>query len=367
MDEGTAPEADVPAEPALLGPDPSRKEGRGADPRHRSRLGISDLEITRLGLGAWAIGGGGWQGGWGGQSDDDSIATIHRAVELALNWIDTAPAYGLGRAETVVGNAVQQLPANERPLIFTKCGLVWEAGATTVSNSLAPDSIRRECEASLRRLRCDAIDLLQAHWPTWDDTPIEESWGTMAELVTEGKVRHIGLSNFDLDALERCERVRHVDTLQPELNLIAREAAADRLPWCAEHDVGVLAYSPMRSGLLTGAFTASRVATLPSDDWRAGHEDFVEPKRSQNFALVDRLRPIADRLGATLSELTVAWVTSWPEVTAAIVGARRPEQIDGWIRAATMDLDEQTLDEIAAAVFETGAGTGPARPGVRVA
>jgi aryl-alcohol dehydrogenase-like predicted oxidoreductase len=331
----------------------------------RGRLGTTELQITSIGLGAWAIGGGGWQGGWGGQSDDDSVSTIHRAVELGLNWIDTAPAYGLGRAETVVGTAVHQLPASERPLIFTKCGLVWEPGATTVSNSLAPDSIRRECEASLRRLRCETIDLLQAHWPTWDDTPIEDSWATMAELVTEGKVRHIGLSNFDVDALERCERVRHVDTLQPELNLISRDAAADRLPWCAEHGTGVLAYSPMRSGLLTGAFSAKRVEALPADDWRATHEDFVEPKRRQNLALVDRLRPIANRCEATLSELSVAWVTSWPQVTAAIVGARRPEQIDDWIRAAEMTLDDETLADIATAISETGAGRGPAAPGGR--
>ncbi|HSH21560.1 MAG TPA: aldo/keto reductase, partial [Candidatus Caenarcaniphilales bacterium] len=227
-------------------------------------LGSTGLEITRLGLGAWAIGGGGYQGGWGSQDDAASIRAIHHAVaERGINWIDTAAAYGLGRAEEVVGEAVAQLSEGERPYVFTKCGLLWEPGQTTFTNSLAPDSIRRECEASLRRLGVDAIDVYQMHWPTWDDTPIEDSWATMAALVDEGKVRAIGLSNFSVEELERCEAVRHVDTLQPELNLVNRDAAADRIPWAAAHGTGVIAYSPMASGLLTGRFTAERAAGLP--------------------------------------------------------------------------------------------------------
>jgi len=330
---------------------------------HRRRLGATAFDISPVGLGAWAIGGGEWQGGWGSQSDDDSVATIHHAVDLGINWIDTAPAYGLGRAEDVVGVATQQLPPNDRPFVFTKCGLVWEPGASSVTNSLAPESIRRECEASLRRLRCETIDLLQAHWPTADGTPIEDSWGTMSDLVDEGKVRHIGLSNFDVDALDRCQAIRPVETLQPELNLVVRTAADEVLPWCASHGTGVIAYSPMRSGLLTGGFSSARVASLPDDDWRATNEDFLPPKLEQNLALVERLRPIAERLSATLAELSIAWVTSWPDVTAAIVGARRPRQIDDWIGAATLTLDDEDLHDIATAVADTGAGTGPIRPG----
>jgi aryl-alcohol dehydrogenase-like predicted oxidoreductase len=329
-------------------------------PLGTTRLGATDLEISRVGLGAWAMGGGEWQGGWGTQDDGESVATILHAVKLGVNWIDTAPAYGLGRAEEVVGAAVDKLPPAERPLLFTKCGLVWEAGERSVSNSLAPASIRKECEESLRRLGCETLDLLQAHWPTWDDTPLEESWQTMADLVTEGKARYIGLSNFDVDDLQRCECVRHVDTYQPELNLIER-SAAEALPWCREHGTGVIVYSPMRSGLLTGHFSPERVASLPDDDWRATNEDFLEPKLLDNLALVDRLRPIAARLSVTLPELVIAWTIAWPGVDGAIVGARRPDQVDDWIGAGRLTLAAQVLDEIAEAVEETHAGRGPSR------
>ncbi|MEY2398501.1 MAG: hypothetical protein QOJ00_1675 [Actinomycetota bacterium] len=324
-------------------------------------LGTTGIEITRVGLGAWAIGGGEWQGGWGPQDDNDSIAAIHHAVDRGVNWIDTAPAYGLGRAEEVVGRAVAELPEADRPFVFTKCGLVWVEGERTVSNSLAPESIRAECEASLRRLRVEAIDLLQAHWPTWDDTPIEESWATMAALVDEGKVRHIGLSNFTVDDLAACEAIRHVDTFQPQVNLLVREACAETLPWCAENGTGVIAYSPMRSGLLTGTFTAERAATLPDDDWRASDEDFQEPKLSAALALLDRLQPVADRVGASLAELSIAWVLAAPAVSGAIVGARTPGQVDGWIGAADVVLDEKDIDEIGAALEASGAGAGPTR------
>jgi aryl-alcohol dehydrogenase-like predicted oxidoreductase len=325
------------------------------------RLGTTGFEITRVGLGAWAIGGGEWQGGWGPQDDRDSIAAIHHAVEQGVNWIDTAPAYGLGRAEEVVGQAVRQLPEQDRPLVFTKCGLVWQPGGRTVSNSLHPDSIRQECEDSLRRLGVEVIDLLQAHWPTWDDTPLEESWATMAALVDEGKVRHIGLSNFSAEDLRTCEAVRHVDTYQPQLNLLVREPVTTTIPQCQASGTGVIVYSPMRSGLLTGRFSAERVANLPDDDWRAGADDFQPPKLDQNLALVERLRPIAERVGATLPELAIAWTLAWPGVTGAIVGARTPEQVDGWVNAADVVLEEKDLDDIAVALEETGAGEGPVR------
>lgn len=324
-------------------------------------LGTTGLEISRVGLGAWAIGGGEWQGGWGPQDDDDSIAALLHGVERGINWIDTAPAYGLGRAEEVVGRAVHELPEADRPYVFTKCGLVWEPGARTVSNTLAPASIRRECEDSLRRLGVDVLDLLQAHWPTWDDTPLEESWATMAALVDEGKVRFIGLSNFDAEQVAACEAIRHVDTYQPELNLLVRRAG-DRLPWCQEHGTGVIVYSPMRSGLLTGRFSAERVADLPDDDWRAGADDFNEPKLTTNLRLVDDLRPIAERLGCSLPELAIAWTLAWPAVSGAIVGARTPEQVDGWIAAADVRLGDADLDAIAGLLEGHGAGEGPTRP-----
>ena len=327
-----------------------------------TRLGSTDLEITRVGLGAWAIGGGGWQGGWGPQDDEESVAAIHAAVAQGINWVDTAAAYGLGHAEEVVGRAVAQLPADERPLVFTKCGLVWEPGGTTVSNVLAPASVRRECDDSLRRLGVDRIDLFQVHWPSTDGTPLEDSWATMGELVDEGKVRYIGVSNFDVDLLERCEAIRHVDTFQPELNLLVRQAGASTLPWCADHGTGVIVYSPMRSGLLTGRFTAERAASLPGDDWRAGHDDFRPPGLERNLAVVSELQALADEIGCPLPALAVAWTLAWPAVAGAIVGARRPEQLEGWIGAASVELDGALLDRIAAILDETGAGQGPTRP-----
>jgi aryl-alcohol dehydrogenase-like predicted oxidoreductase len=327
-----------------------------------TRLGSTDLSISPLGLGAWAIGGGGWQGGWGPQDDDDSVAAVHRAVERGVNWVDTAPAYGLGRAEEVVGRAVRALPTANRPLVFTKCGLVWQPGGTTVSNVLAPESIRRECEDSLRRLGVDVIDLYQVHWPSHDGTPVEDSWATMAALVDEGKVRHIGVSNFEVDLLERCQAVRQVDTFQPQLNLVVRDVAASTLPWCREHGVGVIVYSPMRSGLLTGRFTRERVESLPEDDWRRENEDFTGEGLERNLALVDRLRPLADRLGCSLPELAVAWTLAWPGVHGAIVGARDPEQVDGWAGATDVTLDDDALAGIADVLEQTGAGSGPVRP-----
>jgi aryl-alcohol dehydrogenase-like predicted oxidoreductase len=327
----------------------------------RGPLGVTTLEISRVGFGAWAVGGGNWQGGWGPQDDDASVAAVHHAVERGVNWVDTAPAYGLGHAEEVVGAALATMADGDRPYVFTKCGLVWNADRE-ISNVLAPESVRAECEASLRRLGVDRIDLLQIHWPSHDGTPIEESWETMASLVDEGKVGHIGVSNFGIDLLDRCEAVRHVDTVQPELNLVNRQVAADVVPWCRAHGTGVLAYSPMRSGLLTGRFSAERVRSLPDDDWRRVHEDFQEPGLSRNLALVKRLAVVAERAGCTLPELSVAWTLAWPGVSAAIVGARNPDQVDGWIGGASLKLGDKDLDEIATAIAETGAGTGPAHP-----
>jgi aryl-alcohol dehydrogenase-like predicted oxidoreductase len=326
-------------------------------------LGSTGLDVTVLGLGAWAIGGSASQGGWGPQDDAESVAAIHRAVELGINWIDTAPAYGFGHAEHVVGEALAALPEDERPLVFTKCGLVWEEGETMVRNVLAQDSIRRECEASLRRLKVERLDLLQIHWPAHDGTPPEESWQTMAELVEEGKTRAVGVSNYDVELLERCEAVRHVDSYQPELNLIARDAE-DGIAWCRANGTGVIVYSPMRSGLLTGTSTPERWATLPDDDWRRGHPDFQEPALSRNLALVEQFRTIAQELDASVAELAVAWTLRCSGVSGAIVGARRPKQVDGWIGAASLELDEELLDRIGAALEETGAGSGPVRPSV---
>ena len=326
-------------------------------------LGGTGLAVSRLGLGAWAIGGGDWQGGWGPQDDEQSVKAIRAAVDAGVNWVDTAPAYGLGRAEEVVGRALADMPHDERPYVFTKCGLVWEPGGRTVSNVLAPASIRAECEASLRRLGVERLDLLQVHWPSHDGTPVEESWQTMADLVDEGKVGAIGASNFDVALLERCQAVRPVDTYQPELNLIAREAATTTIAWCRENGTAVIVYSPMRSGLLTGRFTAERSRNLPDDDWRATHPDFTEPGLHRNLRLVELLRPIAERLSCSLAELAVAWALAWPGVTGAIVGARSPEQVEGWIGAAGVRLGSADLDDVAAAIAASGAGSGPVRPG----
>jgi aryl-alcohol dehydrogenase-like predicted oxidoreductase len=329
-------------------------------------LGSTGLDITVVGLGAWAIGGSASQGGWGRQDDAESVAAIHRAVELGINWIDTAPAYGFGHAEEVVGDALAALPEDERPLVFTKCGLVWEEGETTVRNVLARESIRRECEASLRRLGVECVDLLQIHWPAHDGTLPEESWQTMAELVEEGKTRAVGVSNYDVDLLERCDAVRHVDTYQPELNLVNRDAD-DGIAWCRANGTGVIVYSPMRSGLLTGTSSAERWAALPDDDWRRTHPDFQEPTLGRCLSLVERLRTIAEELEASVAELAVAWTLCWPGVSGAIVGARRPEQVDGWIGAAALELEDELLDRIGDILEETGAGSGPLRPpGARV-
>ena len=327
-------------------------------------LGSSGLDITTVGFGAWAIGGGGWAFGWGPQDDADSLAAMHRALELGISWIDTAAVYGLGHSEELVGRLLRDLPSGDHPLVFTKCGLVWDEHdrMKEARRVLRPDSIRKECEASLRRLGIERIDLYQFHRPDETGTPVEDSWHAMVRLVEEGKVRAAGVSNFDVARLERCEAIRHVDSLQPPFSLIRRDVAAREIPWCAEHDTGVIVYSPMQTGLLTDSFTAARVAAMAQDDWRRHGPEFQEPNLSRNLALRDALRPIARRHGTTVSAVAVAWTLAWPGVTAAIVGARTPAQVDGWIGAATLELTAADLDEIAAAIARTGAGTGPTRP-----
>ncbi len=321
---------------------------------------LADMQVTRVGFGAWAIGGNGWAGGWGAQDDDGSVATIRAAFERGVNWIDTAAIYGLGRSERVVGRALRDL--DETPYVFTKCGLTWDENGDGPHNVMAPDSVRRECDASLQRLGVERIDLYQVHWPPTDGTPIEEYWAVMAELKDSGKVRAIGLSNHDVKQCMRAEEIAHVASLQPPFSLIARDVAADLLPWCAENGTAVIVYSPMQSGLLTGAFSKERVDALPEDDWRKSNDDFTEPALSRNLALVDALRTVAERHGVPVASVAVAWTLAWPQVTAAIVGARRPEQIDGWLPAADLTLTDEDLDDIERAVRETRAGSGPARP-----
>jgi aryl-alcohol dehydrogenase-like predicted oxidoreductase len=328
------------------------------------RLGTSDMTITTVGFGAWAVGGGDWAYGWGPQEDEQSIATIRHAIGRGINWIDTAAVYGLGHSEDVVRRALEGVPAADRPYLFTKCGLVWDDRDRMAApqQTLRPESIRRECEASLRRLGVERIDLYQFHWPDETGTAVEDSWAAMLRLVEEGKVRAAGVSNFGLDLLRRCEAIRHVDSLQPPFSLIRRQAADDEIRWCAEHGSGVIVYSPLQSGILTERFSAERVAALAEDDWRRRSADFKPPKLRRNLALRDALRPLAERHGTTVSAVAIAWTLAWAGVTGAIVGARTPEQVDGWIGAASLELHPGDLDEIARAVAQSGAGAGPALP-----
>jgi aryl-alcohol dehydrogenase-like predicted oxidoreductase len=325
-------------------------------------FGRTDMRLTPVGFGAWAVGGGDWAFAWGEQDDQASIAAIRHAVARGINWIDTAAVYGLGHSEEVVRRALAELPPDERPYVFTKCGLVWDehdrrAPARRVGD---PASIRRECEASLRRLGVERIDLYQMHWPADDGTPVEAYWQALLDLKAEGKVRAVGLSNHSVEQLQRAERLGHVDTLQPPFSAI-RRTSADELRWCAEHGTGVIVYSPMQSGLLTGTFTRERAAQLGPDDWRSRSPEFTGEGLERNLALADALRPIAARRETTVASVAVAWTLAWPGVTAAIVGARSPEQVDGWMDAARLELTTGDLDEIAAAIERTGAGAGPAR------
>lgn len=325
-------------------------------------LGLTGMAITRVGFGAWAIGGPDWQVGWGAQDDGDSIAAIRHAVDRGINWIDTAAIYGLGHSEEMVGKALADIPAGDRPFVFTKCGQVWDpADRNSKVRVGKADSIKRECEDSLRRLRVDVIDLFQMHWPAEDGTEIEEYWQALLDLKAEGKVRAVGLSNHSVPALERAERLGHVDTLQPGLSAINRGAAEADLAWCAANRTGVIVYSPMQSGLLTGRFTAERVAGLPANDWRSKHPDFTTGLAA-NLRIVEAMKPVAERHGTSVASVAIAWTLSWSAVTAAIVGARNPAQVDGWLDAADLQLLPEDLQEIGEAIEQSGAGRGPAFP-----
>jgi aryl-alcohol dehydrogenase-like predicted oxidoreductase len=299
------------------------------------KLGKDGPEITRVGFGAWAIGGGGWSFGWGPQDDAESLATMRHALKRGINWIDTAAVYGLGHSEVLVGKLLRELPAGDRPYVFTKCGLEWDEKNRMgeIRRDLRPAKVRSGCETSLRRLGVERIDLFQFHWPDQTGTPVEDSWGEMRRLVEEGKVRWAGVSNFDVSLLARCGKLSHVDSLQPPFSMIRREVAASEIPWCGERDT-----------------------------WRRRFPEFLSPNAEKNLALRDALRPIAKRHGKTVEEVAVAWTLAWPGVTGAIVGARSPEQVDGWIGAAGLTFSGEDLEEIANAIDRTGAGAGPAKP-----
>jgi len=327
-------------------------------------LGKSGLQITAVGFGSWAVGGGDWAFGWGPQDDADSVRAIQHAVGSGINWVDTAAIYGLGRAEQVIGRAIASLPAAERPLVFTKGGLEPDLDDPFKPpvRKAAPAFIRIEVERSLRNLGVERIDLYQLHWPDETGVPVEDTWGEMSRLVDEGKVRAIGVSNFPVELLERCEKVRHVDSLQPPFSLIHRGSGIDVIPWAAAHGTGVIVYSPMASGLLTDSFSAARVEAMGEKDWRRQSTSHTGPGLTRNLALRDALRPIAARHGVTVSAIAVAWTLSWPGVSGAIVGARTPAQVDGWLPAASVSLSSADLEEIASAATRLGVGTAPVRP-----
>jgi aryl-alcohol dehydrogenase-like predicted oxidoreductase len=307
----------------------------------KRKLGNTDLEITPVGLGAWAMGGPG-QWGWGPQDDQLSTATIHRAIEAGINWIDTAPAYGLGRSETVIGHTLQGMTT--RPYVFTKCSLVWgEQGIVT--NNLKADSIRGEVEDSLRRLQIDVIDLYQIHWPVPDED-VEEAWKTLADLRSEGKVRHIAVSNFDVNQMKRAMQIAPISSNQVPYSAIRPEVSEEVLPFCQENNIGVLVYSPMQAGLLTGKMSKERLQHMPPGDWRAKGDQFIEPRLSRNLALQDLVVEIARERDRTAPEVAVAWVLANTAVTGAIVGARRPDQVDGFIGAGEFRLDAAALERI---------------------
>jgi aryl-alcohol dehydrogenase-like predicted oxidoreductase len=305
-------------------------------------LGATGMEISRVGYGAWAIGGAGWWHAWGDQDDEQSIDAIRRAVELGINWVDTAPIYGLGHSEEVVGRALQGL--DDRPYVFTKASLYEKDGA--VAHSLKRDSIRREVEASLSRLQLDAIDVYQVHWPDPDED-VEEGWATFAELKSEGLVRHIGVSNFSVAQLRRAQAIAPVETLQPPYSLIERTIEDEILPFAEREGIGVVIYSPMQSGLLSGAMTPERIAALPDNDWRKKDARFNEPELSLHMALVERLRTVADRHDTTPGAIAVAWTLTNPAVDGAIVGFRRPDQVEPLLAAGTIELTDDDLATIA--------------------
>lgn len=307
------------------------------------QFGKTDMQITPIGLGTWAVGGGNWEFGWGAQDDEESIATIHRALALGVNWIDTAAVYGLGHSEEVVARALRSRP--ERPYVFTKCSRIWNEKGEIASN-LKADSIRREAENSLRRLQTDVIDLYQMHWPN-PDQDLEEGWSAMAKLKAEGKVRYIGVSNFDVNQLRRAQEIAPIDSLQPPYSLIRPDVANNGvLDFCQQHNIAVIVYSPMASGLLTGTMTAERVAKLPDNDWRKRDANFQEPRLSRNLKLASLLSEIGYPHSRSAGEVAIAWTLQHPAVTAAIVGGRHPKQVEDTIGAAEFRLSESELAQI---------------------
>ena len=313
--------------------------------------------LSRVGLGAWAFGGV----GWGPQDDADSLATIRHAVDRGVNWIDTAAVYGNGHAEQIVGEALAALPAGERPLVFTKAGIRIDPGSGSTYRDLSADSLRTECEESLRRLGVERIDLYQLHWPVDDAEVVEAAWGTLGELRREGKIGWAGVSNFDTPLLERCARIRPLDSAQLPLSLLERQATENTLPWLSAHRVPGFVYSPLESGLLSGSFSLARLAALPEDDWRRRRPRFQSPHVERALDLVELLRPIAEEIGASLTELAIAWTLHSAGVAGAIVGARTPAQVDGWIGAARLDLGPATLEAIASALEEAEITDAPDR------
>jgi aryl-alcohol dehydrogenase-like predicted oxidoreductase len=312
------------------------------------KLGNSDLNVTPVGFGAWAIGGAGWAYSWGAQEDSDSIAAIHRALELGVNWIDTAAVYGLGHSEEVVARALKKWPG-AKPHVFTKCILTWDK-VGQISPTFSAESIRRECEDSLRRLQLPAIDLYQIHWPPQDNGPgLEEAWQTLAALQKEGKVRWIGVSNFDAAQIKRAQKIAPITSLQPPYSILRRQIEAETLPYCEQQGIGVIVYAPMFSGMLTGAMTRERAAALPADDFRSRNPEYKEPKLSQNLALVEKLKEIGGRHNRNAGEVAIAWTLRRPAVTAAIVGSRSAKQAEGAMRGGEFRLSDSDIAEIEAA------------------
>ncbi len=313
------------------------------------KLGNTDLHLTTIGLGTWAIGGGEWAYGWGPQDDADSIAAIQRALDLGINWIDTAAAYGLGHAEEIIARAIKG--RRDKVIVATKCGLVWDEGSTNVYSRLKVASVGKEAEASLRRLNVEFIDLYQIHWPN-PKNDIEEAWGVIADLIEEGKVRHGGVSNFNVAQIKRAQAIHPVASLQPPYSMLERGVEKELLHYCAQQNIGVICYSPMQAGILTDQFTRTRVAKIADEDWRKSDKHFLEPALSANLKLVEGLRTIAKRHGRTTAQLAIAWVLRRPEVTAAIVGARRPAQIEETVAAADWRLSVEDIEEIESLLTE---------------
>lgn len=309
------------------------------------KLGYSDLHLTTIGLGTWALGGGDWKFGWGPQDDQTSIEAIHAGIDQGINWIDTAPIYGHGHSEKIVGKAITGI--RDSLIIATKCGRVWEGDSREIGKSLRKESIRREVENSLQRLDIELIDLYQMHWPQPDEQ-IEEGWGTIADLIKEGKVRYGGVSNFNLDQMKRAQAIHPITSLQPPYNMLRREIELEVMDYCGANQIGIIAYSPMQAGLLTGKFTEERVQTLPESDWRSRHPFFMEPQLQINLQLVEQLREIAEDKNISLPQLSLAWVLRRKEMTAAIVGARKPEQIEETAKAGSVQLDQDEIDRIEA-------------------